>query len=57
MGSSFKIGTEPAIAPDREIPRDWRFEREEDEQKLLNASRCDEAGVPISYTSKIPGHT
>jgi integrase len=35
----FKIGTEPAIALDREIPRDRRFQGEDDEQKLLDA--CD----------------
>lgn len=35
----FKIGTEPAITLDKEIPRDRRFQTEEDEQKLLDA--CD----------------
>ena len=29
----FKLGTEPAIALEREIPRNWRFEREEDEDE------------------------
>jgi integrase len=37
--SPFKIGTEPAIALDREIPRDRRFQNDDDEQKLLDA--CD----------------
>ena len=32
----FKIGTEPAISLDREIPRDRRFQHEDDEQKLLD---------------------
>src|SRR5580700_10846150 len=35
----FKIGTEPAITLEREIPRDRRFQNEEDEQTLLNV--CD----------------
>ena len=35
--SPFKIGTEAAISLEREIPRNWRFANEEDEQKLLNA--------------------
>jgi integrase len=35
----FKIGTEPAITIEREIPRDRRFQNEEDEQTLLDA--CD----------------
>jgi integrase len=34
----FKIGTEPAISLEREIPRNWRFENEEDEQRLLDAA-------------------
>jgi integrase len=34
----FKVGTESAIALQREIPRDWRFESETDEQKLLDAA-------------------
>ena len=34
----FKLGTEPAISLEREIPRNWRFEREEDEDKLLKAA-------------------
>jgi integrase len=33
----FKIGTEPAITLDREIPRDRRFQNDDDEQKLLDA--------------------
>lgn len=32
----FKIGTEPAIMLDKEIPRDRRFQNEDDEQKLLD---------------------
>lgn len=35
----FKIGTEPAITLDKEIPRDRRFQNDDDEQKLLDA--CD----------------
>jgi integrase len=35
----FKIGTESAIPLDREIPRDRRFQGDDDEQKLLDA--CD----------------
>jgi integrase len=34
----FKIGTEPAIALDREIPRDRRFENEDDEQRLFDVA-------------------
>ena len=34
----FKIGTEPAITLEREIPRSRRFETEEDEQRLLDAA-------------------
>jgi integrase len=34
----FKVGTESAIALEREIPRDWRFENEDDEKKLLDAA-------------------
>lgn len=34
----FKVGSESAITLEREIPRDWRFESDEDEQKLLNAA-------------------
>jgi integrase len=33
----FKIGTEPAVMLDREIPRDRRFQNDDDEQKLLDA--------------------
>ena len=33
----FKIGTEPAITLEKEIPRARRFEHEDDEQKLLDA--------------------
>jgi integrase len=36
--SPFKIGSEAAISLDKEIPRDWRFASEEDEQKLLDAA-------------------
>ena len=35
--SPFKIGTEAAISLARETPRDWRFEAEGDEKKLLDA--------------------
>ncbi len=31
----FKIGTEPAVTLDKEIPRDRRFQNEDDEQKIL----------------------
>ena len=34
----FKIGTEPAIRLEREIPRHRRFESDDDEQKLLAAA-------------------
>lgn len=34
----FKIGTEPAISLDKEIPRDRRFQDDDDEQKLLDAA-------------------
>lgn len=34
----FKIGTEPAITLEKEIPRSRRFETEEDEQRLLDAA-------------------
>jgi integrase len=36
--SPFRIGPVAAISLERETPRDWRFEREEDEQKLLDAA-------------------
>lgn len=36
--SPFKIGSEAAISLDKEIPRDWRFASEEDEQRLLDAA-------------------
>lgn len=36
--SPFKVGTEAAISLQKEIPRDWRFESEADEQKLLDAA-------------------
>jgi hypothetical protein len=32
------VGSESAITLQREIPRDWRFESEDDEQKLLRAA-------------------
>ena len=35
----FKIGTEPAITLEREIPRARRFESDEDETRLLEAAR------------------
>jgi integrase len=34
----FKIGTETAITLDKEMPRGWRFDCEEDEKALLDAS-------------------
>jgi integrase len=34
----FKVGSESAITLQREIPRDWRFESEDDEPKLLRAA-------------------
>ena len=34
----FKIGTEPAITLEKEIPRSRRFETEEDEQRLLDVA-------------------
>lgn len=34
----FKIGTEPAISLEKEIPRAKRFEHEDDEQKLFKAA-------------------
>jgi integrase len=34
----FKIGTEPAITLDKEIPRDRRFQGDDDEQKVLDAA-------------------
>ena len=34
----FKIGTEPAIRFDKEMPRDRRFQGEDDEQTLLEAA-------------------
>jgi integrase len=34
----FKIGTEPAIALEKEIARAWRFGHEEDERRLLDAA-------------------
>jgi integrase len=46
--SPFKIGTEPAIALDREIPRDKRFEQDEDEEKLLRAANPHLRGVIIA---------
>jgi hypothetical protein len=57
---------EPAIPIEREQPRNRRFENEEDEARLpaanphleASSSRCwTRSGVPISYTSKILGHT
>ena len=41
----FKLGTEPAIALEREIPRNWRFEREEDEERLLKAANPHLRGI------------
>jgi hypothetical protein len=34
----FKVESVTAITLDREIPRNWRFNTEEDEQKLLDAA-------------------
>ena len=34
----FKIGTEPAISLEREIPRDKRFESDADERRVLDAA-------------------
>ena len=44
----FKIGTESAITLEKEIPRAWRFEREEDEQKLLDAADPHLRGVLVA---------
>jgi integrase len=44
----FKIGTEPAITLEKEIPRAWRFERDEDEQKLLAAADPRLRGVLVA---------
>jgi integrase len=41
----FKIGPVAAISLEKEMPRDWRFEREEDEQKLLDAANPHLRGV------------
>ncbi len=35
----FKVGTEPAITLEREVPRDRRFQSDDDEQRLLKAAR------------------
>jgi hypothetical protein len=34
----FKIGTETAVTLDKEIPRDRRFQGDDDEQKVLAAA-------------------
>ncbi|MEX2662710.1 MAG: site-specific integrase, partial [Vicinamibacterales bacterium] len=44
----FKIGTEPAIGLDKEIPRDRRFQNDDDEQKLLDAADPYLRGVIIA---------
>jgi integrase len=44
----FKIGTEPAISLEKEIPRAWRFAQEDDEQKLLDACDPHLRGVVIA---------
>jgi hypothetical protein len=49
--SPFKIGTEPAVALDCEIPRDRRFRDDDDEQRLLAAILT---FAPSSLRSSIP---
>ena len=44
----FKIGTEPAITLEREIPRHKRFDSDEQEQKLLDATSPHLKGVIIA---------
>ena len=44
----FKIGTEPAIALEREIPRSRRFEVNDDERRLLDAANPHLRGVIIA---------
>jgi integrase len=44
----FKIGTEPAITLDKEIPRDRRFQGDDDEQKVLDAADPHLRGVIIA---------
>jgi len=44
----FKIGTEPSIQLEREIPRNRRFHDPEDEDRLLAACNPDLRGVVIA---------
>ena len=44
----FKIGTEPAITLEKEIPRARRFETDEDEQRVLNAANPQLRAVVIA---------
>jgi integrase len=44
----FKIGTEPAITLEREIPRSRRFENDDDEQRLLDTADPHLRGVLIA---------
>jgi integrase len=44
----FKIGSEPAIALEREIPRNKRLAGPEDEQRLLNAANPHLRGVIVA---------
>jgi integrase len=46
--SPFKIGTEPAISLEREIPRHKRFETADIEQRLLDAANSHLRGVIIA---------
>ena len=53
----FKVGSVNAISLDREIPRHWRFDSEEDEQKLLDAANPHLRAVLIALldTAARPG--
>jgi len=44
----FKIGTEPAISLEREIPRNRRFERDDDEERVLAAANSHLRAVLIT---------
>jgi integrase len=44
----FKIGTEPAITLEKEIPRDVRFASDEDEQRLLDVANPHLRGIIIA---------
>ena len=48
MTASQKTATESAITLDREIPRDWRFGSEDDEENLLDAANPHLRGVLIA---------